>query len=180
MRKNVGNFDKKRFGSTSGRMDTQHKGISLYLILPSDHTTFTRGHSDESAPFAKLWFLKRNSLTFLPRSSNEIITSEYLGYKALYIETEIKNISFVGFPNCTIQHQCTFKIFLTEITRILLPYIHKVDSTNSKSNYTENGRQNHAAKILSQCSTSVRFTEFSFVEIHAEKLSTKFAHFQPA
>ena len=101
MRKNVGNFDKKRFGSTFGRMDTQHKGISLYLILPSDHTTFTRGHSDESAPFAKLWFLKRNSLTFLPRSSNETITSEYLDYKALYIETEIKNISFVGFPNCT-------------------------------------------------------------------------------
>ena len=61
----------KRFSSTSGRKDTQHEGISLHLILPSDHTTFTRSHSDESAPFAKLWFLKRNPLTFLPRSSNE-------------------------------------------------------------------------------------------------------------
>ena len=101
LRKTVGNFDKKRFSSTSGRKDTQHKGISLYLILPSDHTTFTRGHSDESAPFVKLWFLKRNPLTFLPRSSSEVVTSEYVGYKALYIETEIKNISFVGLPDCT-------------------------------------------------------------------------------
>ena len=178
MRKNVGNFDKKRFSSTSGRMDTQHKGISLYLILPSDHTTFTRGHSDESTPFAKLWFLKRNPLTFLPRSSNEIITSEYVGYKALYIETEIKNISFVGFPNCI--NVPSKHVLLKSYEFFHHNYVHKVDSTNSISNYAENGRQNHAAKILSQCSTSVRCTEFSSVEIHAEKLSTNFANFQPA
>ena len=71
-------------------MDTQHMGISLHLILPSDHTTFTRSHSDESAPFAKLWFLKKDPLTFLPRSSNELITSKQLGSKAVYVETEIK------------------------------------------------------------------------------------------
>ena len=52
-----------------------YKGISLYLIPPSDYTTFTRSHSDESAPFAKLWFLKRNPLTFLPRSSSEFCNS---------------------------------------------------------------------------------------------------------
>ena len=53
-------------------------------------------------------------------------------------------------------------------------------SSTSISNFAENGRQKRAAKILSQCSTCVRCTEFSFVEILAEKLSTKFAHFQPA
>ena len=37
-----------------------------------------------------------------------------------------------------------------------------------------------SVSLSRQCSTSVRCTEFSFVEIHAEKLSTKFAHFQPA
>ena len=77
----------KKFSSTPGRMDTQHKGISLYLILPSDHTTFTRSHSDESAPFAKLWFLKRNPLTFLPRSSNECCSSIVRGSYQLYIHS---------------------------------------------------------------------------------------------
>ena len=65
-------------------------GISLYLVLPSDHTTFTRSHSDESAPFAKLWFPKRNPLTFLPRSSSEFATSEYSGSKQLYMDRLLK------------------------------------------------------------------------------------------
>ena len=77
-------------------------------------------------------------------------------------------------------HQCTFKTYLTEIIWIPLPNVHKVDSTNSISNYAENGQQNHAAEISSQFSTSVRCTECSFVQIHPEKLSTKFAYFQPA
>ena len=88
-------------------------GISLYLELPSDHTTFTRSHSDESAPFAKLWFPKRNSLTFLPRSSSEFATSILDSSKQLYMDHPMK-----------IFHLWVYSLYGTSLTRFTW-FVHK-------------------------------------------------------
>ena len=65
-----------------------------------------RSHSNESASFAKLWFLNGNSVIFLSISSSEFITSEQICTKTLYearsqVEARISDIGgvFWGFGN---------------------------------------------------------------------------------